>query len=204
MHELVDVHKQILKEEYPNINFESDSDIERYFELRQIGRQQDALFLYNTRLKRKYPDEKQRTTLMRYFRSHNPAFHALYRENLAALAERLLFRTYKIIEILTKEIDTVNIKDAYAVIKLAEGLLGIISPDRYQAIAFTEKYVRYANLLNFRTQQMERVSELLRLYVTDTLESVQEYKKVTEIRQKEKILPASSKNLFLRAYECFR
>lgn len=167
------------------MNFESDSDIERYFELRNSGRQGDALTLYNTRLRRKYPDEAQRTLLMRYYRSHDQRYHEILRDNMVNLAERAVSRTTSIIALLTKDIDAVDMTDAYSVIKLAEGLLSVISPDRYTAIAFTEKYVRYAKILDFRHAQMERTAELIRLYVTDTIESVQELKKEHEEKKRQ-------------------
>ena len=71
MRTLSELQKRILKTEFPDMNFESDTDIERYFELRSIGRQGDALDLYNSRLRRKYPNDEQRTLLMRYYRSHD-------------------------------------------------------------------------------------------------------------------------------------
>lgn len=184
MRTLTDIQKRILKEEYPNMNLESDSDVERYFELRSLGRQSEALDIYTNKLKRKYPNEEQRTLLMRYYRSHDPRYQLILRENLVTLAENIIKRTTYIISFLTKEIDTVNMKDAYSVIKLVEGLLAVISPDRYVAIAFTEKYVRYAKSLNYRFVQMERTAELIRLYVTDTIESVQEFKRENEEKKK--------------------
>ncbi len=178
------MQQRILKDEYPYMSLESDSDVERYFELRATGRQQEALDLYNGRLKRKYPDEKQRTLLMGYYRSRDPRFQDILRENLISLADRIIARTNYIINLLTRDIETVNMRDAYAVIKLAEGLLSVISPDRYVAIAFTEKYVRYAKSMNIRHAQMEKTAELIRQYVTDTIESVEEFKKETEARRK--------------------
>ncbi len=167
------------------MSLESDVDIERYFELRAIGRQADALDLYNNKITGKYPDTGQRTLLIRYFRSHDPRFQLILRDNLVNLAERIIARTTYIISLLTKEIDTVDLSDAYSVIKMVEGLLSVISPDRYVAIAFAEKYVRYAKSLDFRHPQMERTAELIRLYVTDTIESVQEFKKEKEEKRKQ-------------------
>lgn len=187
MQTLSDTQQRILKEEYPNMTFESDSDVERYFEMRKNGRQADALNLYNTRLKRKFPDEHQRTMLMRYYRSHDPRYAEILRDSMLRLAERLVSRTTYVISLLTKDIDTVDMTDAYSVIKLAEGLLSIISPDRYVAISFTEKYVRYAKALNYRQELMERTAELIRLYVTDTIESVQELKKEKEESRKQRL-----------------
>jgi len=184
MRTLSELQTRILKDEYPNLSLESDSDVERYFELRAIGRQQEALDLYNGRLKRKYPDDLQRALLMGYYRSRDSRFQEILRENLVTLADRIIARTTYIINLLTRDIESVNMRDAYSVIKLAEGLLSVISPDRYVAIAFTEKYVRYAKSLGIRHAQMEKTAELIRQYVTDTIESVEELKKETEERRK--------------------
>jgi len=186
MRTLSELQKRILKTEFPDMNFESDTDIERYFELRSIGRQADALDLYNSRLRRKYPNDEQRTLLMRYYRSHDERYREILRDNMVSLAERAVTRTTNIITVLTKDIDSVNMTDAYSVIKLAEGILSIISPDRYIAISFTEKYVRYAKIMDYRFTQMERTAELIRLYVTETLESVQELKKEHTERRKQR------------------
>jgi hypothetical protein len=194
MRTLSDLQKRILTAEFPNMNFESDSDVERYFELRQMGRQADALNLYNTRLRRKFPDDAQRSLLIRYYRSHDYRYREILRDNMVALAERVLSRTTGIITLLTRDIDTVDMTDAYSVIKLAEGLLSIISPDRYQAIAFTEKYVRYAKILDYRHAQMERTAELIRLYVTDTIESVQDLKKEHDERRKQRVRQQKDRN----------
>ncbi len=187
MRTLSDLQKKILKEEYPNLNYDSDPDVERYFELRGEGRQGEALGLYNGRLRRKYPNDDKRALLLRTYRSRDPAYRYLYQESLVDLADRLLSRTNKIIDVLTRDIDSVNMADAYSVIKLAEGLLAVISPDRYEAIAFTERYSRYAKALAFRPAQMQKTAELIRLYVTDTLESVQELKKDREQKRRERV-----------------
>jgi len=186
MNILSDLQKRILKEEYPNISLDSDPDVERYFELRSAGRQSDALRLYNTKIAQKYPDPEKRALLMRLYRSHDSAYHEILAESLIVLAERLLQRTKKIIFILTRDIETLHLDDAYSVIKLAEGLLSIISPDRYESIAFTEKYVRYAKILDYRHIPMEKTAELIRLYVTDNLVVLHEFRQKNEKRKKDK------------------
>jgi hypothetical protein len=183
---MTDIQRRILKEEYPTMSFDSDSDIERYFEMRKQGRQADALALYDTRLRKKYPNDAQRTELLRFYRSRDPRYAEILRESMIDLAERLVVRTTYVISLLTKDIDSVDLTDAYSVIKLTEGLLSVISPDRYVAISFTEKYVRYAKALNYRHGEMERTAELIRLYVTDTIESVQDFKKEREERRKQR------------------
>lgn len=183
---MTDIQQRILKEEYPTMSFGSDSDIERYFDMRKQGRQTDALALYNSRLRKKYPNDAQRAELLRFYRSRDPRYAEMLRESMITLAESLVTRTTYVISLLTKDIDSIDMTDAYSVIKLAEGLLSVISPDRYVAISFTEKYVRYAKALNFKHAEMERTAELIRLYVTDTIESVQDLKKEREERRKQR------------------
>ena len=184
---MTEIQQRILKEEYPTMSYDSDSDIERYFEMRRSGRQADSLALYNNRLRKKYPNDRQRADLMRYYRSRDPRYSEILRESMIDLAERLVTRTTYVISLLTRDINAVDMTDAYSVIKLAEGLLSVISPDRYVAIAFTEKYVRYAKALSYRHAEMERTAELIRLYVTDTIESVQDLKKEREERRKQRL-----------------
>lgn len=172
-----DIQLRILREEFPAIGLDGDHDVEQYFDLRASGRQADALALYNAKLKRKYPDDARRATLLRSYRLRDGRYRSLYRESLVILADRMTSRVYSIIDFLTKDIASVNLKDAYSVIKLAEGLLSVISPDRYASIAFTERYARYAGILSHREKEMQETAELIRLYVTETIDSVEELKK---------------------------
>lgn len=184
---LTEIQKRILKEEYPYLSLDSDSDIERYFDLRNGNRLNEALRLYNTKIIQKYPNSEKRTIMMRLYRSHDPAFQDFLQENLLDLANRTIERTKKIILLLTAEIDTINTSDAYSIIKLAEGLLSIISPDRYDSIAFADKYLRYAKILNYRISSMEKTADLLRLYVTDNLIIIQEFKKEKQQQKAQKL-----------------
>lgn len=177
------MQRRLLGEEYPTLRPDGDPDIERYFELRRMGKQAEALTLYAGRLIRKYPDDAKRERLFRAYRLHDPRFEEILADSLADLAERMLSRATSIIAFLTKDIDSVNVRDAYSVIKLAEGLIEAISPDRRAAIIFTERYARHARALGFRATEMERVAELIRLYVTDTIESVQTLRREREERR---------------------
>jgi len=172
-----DIQLRILREEFPAIGLDSDHDVEHYFDLRSSGRQADALALYNTKLKRKYPDDERRANLLKSYRLRDGRYRGLYRESLVILADKMTDRVYSVIDFLTKDIESVNLKDAYSVIKLAEGLLSVISPERYAAIAFTERYARYAAILSHREREMQETAELIRLYVTETIDSVEELKR---------------------------
>lgn len=184
MHDTHDAAFLLLREEYPNVSLSGDTDIERYYELRKDGRLADALSLYNGKLRKKYPDDSMRERLMRSYRSRDPNFRVILEQSVAELAQRALKKTTAIINFLTRDIDTVNLTDAYAVIKLAEGLLAVISPDRYTAIAITERYARLARILNWKADAMERTAELIRLYVTDTIDSVLAFRKNAEEKRK--------------------
>ncbi len=184
MHDTHDAAFLLLREEYPNVSLSGDADIERYYELRKEGRLADALSLYNGKLRKKYPDDAIRERLLRSYRSRDPNFRVILEQSVADLAQRALKKTTAIINFLTRDIDAVNLTDAYAVIRLAEGLLSVISPDRYAAIAITERYARLARVLNWKAEAMERTAELIRLYVTDTIDSVLAFRKDAEERRK--------------------
>ena len=49
--EITELEKQVLKQEYPQVSLSEDLDIERYFELRKTGHLNEALLLYNGKLK---------------------------------------------------------------------------------------------------------------------------------------------------------
>lgn len=173
---------KILKEEFPYLSFDTDSDIELYFEFRKMGKLKEALLLYNTKLRRKFPDDDMRAELLRCYRSHDPGFKQLLYECIVVLAEKVENRIFYIISVLTENVRSVKISDAYSVIRFAESLLSIISPDRMKAVGFTEKYARYATLLDFKAKEMNRTAELIRMYITDTVESIQDLKREREAR----------------------
>ena len=56
---------------------------------------------------------------MRSYRSKDPNFRVILEQSVADLAQRALRKTTAIINFLTRDIDAVNLTDAYAVIKLA-------------------------------------------------------------------------------------
>lgn len=184
MRTLTDIHKLLLKEQYPNLHADSDPDIERYFEMRKAGRQADALNLYNSALRTRYPDDRERARLLGYYRSRDPRYQLMLRECLVLLADRMIARAKRIIDIMVADILILDMRDAYSVIKHAERLLSLLDPDRYEAVSFCERHARLARLLSHRGEEMERTAELLRLYVTDTLDSVQDLIKQHEERKR--------------------
>lgn len=188
MVKMSELEKQILKQEYPQLSFSEDLDIERYFELRESGFLREAIILYNSKLKLKYPDEKMRVELMSSFRKHSPRFEELLSESLIQLARKTIIQIKNIIEFITARIAKLDTKDVYSVIQKCEQVVSAISNDRFASISFTQKFSRYAIILNFKPEEMKKSAELIRLYVTDTLSSVNEYKAEQEaIAHKQKL-----------------
>ncbi len=176
MKQITELQKQILRQEFPLISFSDDLDVERYFELRKKGLQDQALSLYNRKLKQKYPDDKMRIELLSSFRQRSPRFQELLTENLIELADKTIFRIEQIINVITIKIANLNMNDVYSVVQQCELIVSAISKDRFIAISFTEKYARYANILNYKKKEMKKSAEIIRMYVTDALSSVREYK----------------------------
>ena len=176
MVEITDLEKQVLKAEYPQLSLSEDEDIERYFELRKTGRLNDALFIYNKRLKQKYPDEAVRITLMSSYRERSSRFRELLTGSLIRLAQNTIAQIKATIEVITKKTAHLNPNDVYGIIRQCEQIVAAVSNDKFAAVSFTQKYARYSSLLRFKEADMKKAAELIRLYVTDTLSSVTAYK----------------------------
>lgn len=181
-----EVDRKILQEIYPNVRFTDDLDIERYFELRQAGQMQTALSLYNDKLKRKYPDEQMRVKLLTFYRTRDPRFYDVLTENLQLLATSTTTKIKRVIVYITDTIAKVNTKDVFSLIQIVEALVSSFQMDRFSVISEAEKYTRFAHILGFRNQEMKNASEFIRMYITDTLASVTEYKaEQARLKQKE-------------------
>lgn len=172
MKELNEQKKQILKAEFPHLSFSEDLDIERYFELRRLGKSNDAIALYNNKLKRKYPNEQVRIKLISAYRKRDPVFNELLTASLTELAEKTIAGIKKVVLFITDQAGDINKKDVYSVVRSCETVVSAISPDRFEAVSFTDKYSKYAAILNFQEERMRKAAELIRQYVTDTLLSV--------------------------------
>ncbi|UTD05500.1 hypothetical protein E4N80_08410 [Treponema denticola] len=174
--EITELEKQVLKQEYPQVSFSEDLDIERYFELRKTGHLNEALLLYNGKLKRKYPDDSMRYELMSSYRLKSHRFQELLTENLINLAQKTIMQIKQVIGFITEKTANLDTNDVYNVIQECEKIVSSISSDRFASISFTEKYARYANIIGFKQSAMKKSAELIRLYVTDTLSSVKAYR----------------------------
>lgn len=174
---------ELLKVEFPNLSLDDDADIERYFQLRKDGLHQQALSVYNGAIRRKYPDDGTRILLLRYYRAHDPRFQALLKQNLLQRADTLVIRYKKGIDYLTKDIATLNMRDAYSVIKAAESIIQVLGRDRYEAVSLADKYVSFSRRLNYKQELMQKTANLVRQYVTDSVDSIEALRKEQENRQ---------------------
>ena len=176
MRQLTELDVYILKQEFPHISLTEDPDIERYFEFRSLNRQTEALRLYNTKLIHRYPDDRMRVLLMTYYRKHDYRFHILLTDSLAQLAGRTIVQVKRVIVFFAGTIAPLKNAEVYTIIQVCEKVINAISPDRFAAIAFTEKYARYAERLKYHVADMRQAAEIIRMYITDTISSVREFR----------------------------
>ena len=176
MQQLTELDVYILKQEFPQLSLTEDPDIERYFEFRSLNRQAEALHLYNTKLVHRYPDNKLRVQLMTYYRKRDYRFHILLTDSLVQLADRTVVQVKKVIVFFVDTIAPLKRAAMYTIIKVCEKVINAISPDRFAAISFTEKYARYAERLMYHAVDMRQAADIIRMYITDTISSVREYR----------------------------
>ncbi|MDR3161549.1 MAG: hypothetical protein LBU28_08055, partial [Spirochaetaceae bacterium] len=169
-----EIQEELLKQEYPFLTPDYDPDIERYFNLRNSGRAADALYLYQTRLKPRYPDDDFRAVLMRSYRSRDPLYKRLQVLAYRGLGERSLNRIRRIIAYIAEKARSYDERDVYSTIKAADAILAGLPPGRYEAIAGLERYLRYAQALDFHVRPLSKALELIRSYLTQSLAVVEE------------------------------
>ncbi|MDR2470960.1 MAG: hypothetical protein LBD09_02475, partial [Treponema sp.] len=172
--DITEIQDELLRLEYPNLLPDHDPDIERYYYLRSTGQARDAMSIYQNRLRIRYPDDDFRTWLLRSYRSHDPAFRGLLARGYRMLGARSLERIKGIILVIAEKAGSYNEKDVYATIKTAEDILHFLPPDRYEAVAGMERFLRYAGALDLRVKAIAKATELIRAYLTDTLSVVEE------------------------------
>ncbi|MCL1927166.1 MAG: hypothetical protein FWG07_00035 [Treponema sp.] len=172
--DITEIQDELLRLEFPNLLPDHDPDIERYYYLRSTGQSRDALSIYQNRLVIRYPDNEFRTWLLRCYRSHDPAFRSLLAKGYRMLGARSLERIKQILLIIAEKADAYNEKDVYSTIKTAEEILKFLSPERYEAVAGMERFLRYSVVLELKVKSIAKATELVRAYLTDTLSVVEE------------------------------
>ncbi|MDR2069258.1 MAG: hypothetical protein LBP71_05255 [Spirochaetaceae bacterium] len=168
------IEDELLRLEYPFLSPDYDPDIERYFELRNSHRPQDALAIYQTRLKPRYPQDEFRALLMRCYRSRDPAYKAILARAYRNLGARALDRVRKTIVYIVEKVESYNERDVISTIKAADDILLALPKDHYEAQAGIERLLHYAEELDFYVKSMTKAVELIHAYLNQSLSVVEE------------------------------
>ena len=168
-----EIQVELLRAEYPSLRPDHDPDIERYFDMRAAGRPADALNLYDSRLRGRYPDDDFRERVLRAYRLRDPILAALLSSAYARLGERLLERVKRTIKYVALKAGSFDPSDAYSTIKAAEAILAMLPRERFEAIAAVERLRRYADLLEYCRPAMAVAEDLVRAYLTESLDVVE-------------------------------
>jgi len=168
------LEKELFQIEYPYLTETGDPDIERYYELRSLGRDQDALILYRTKLVPRYPEEAFRMELLRAYRTHSPDYPRLLQRAYEKIGERLIDKVKTLIEYIAQKARSYDPTDVYSTIKTAEAILALLPKERYEAILSMERLLRYAERLRFHVTAIQKAEALIRAYLTESLQVVEE------------------------------
>ncbi|MDR1418964.1 MAG: hypothetical protein LBI86_01170 [Treponema sp.] len=178
-----EIQDELLRSEYPYLLPDHDPDIERYYYLRSTGQPGDALRLFQSRLKVRYPDDEFRTALLRSYRSRDPAFRPLMAAAYRTLGEHSLERVRRAISYIVEKAEHYNRRDVYSTIRAAEDIMQLLPRDRFEAVAGIERFLRYAQAMDFKVKSMMKAVELIRAYLTQSLSIAENEKRRRERRR---------------------
>ncbi len=156
-----DVRETILERVFPELRYGGDPDIERYFDLRASGRMLDALAVYRSRLKPRYPDDDRRVVLLRLYRTRSPEFPDFLRGLLHERADEIITRLRCNIDALVAPLSGVPMRDTYVVLKAVERVARLLPVDADDARRMAQDFSDYAKLLGHRTSEAARAAYLL-------------------------------------------
>jgi hypothetical protein len=198
-----EIEEELFRIEYPNLLADHDPDIERYYYLRNTGQSPDALSIFESRLKPRYPDDAFRTALMRSYRSRHPSFRKLLAAGYHALGQRSLERIRLSINYIADRADAYNPRDVFSTIRAAEDILRILPRERYEAIDGIDRYARYAAALNTRVRSVANAAGLVRAYLTQSLAVVEEERRRRDMQEQQE-LQRERKRLVKMDWESYR
>lgn len=182
MRTLTELDKKVLRAEFPQLSFSEDADIDRYFELRSLGDQRQALDIYNRTLLVKYPQKERRVLLMSYYRKRDVRFKEVLADALAELAQKKIQEIKKIIDFFAAAVAPLDLTDVRTLIRVCEKIVRSISLNRFESVHFSRKHTHYAQWLLYREKEMEKAADIIRMYVTDTLSSVRTFRQESHTR----------------------
>ena len=156
-----DVRELILERVFPELRYGEDPDIERYFDLRASGRMLDAIGIYKSRLRPRYPDDAKRVILLRLYRTHAPAFSEFLHGLLAERADEIILRLRGNIDALVAPLAGISMRETYAVLKAVERVARLLPDNADAARLMAGTYADYAKLLGHKKAETERAAFLL-------------------------------------------
>jgi hypothetical protein len=169
---LSEIKAELMRAEYPTLRPDHDPDIERYFELRGMGKTEAAFAVYQSRLSPRYPDINQRARTLRAYRLRDPAYAGLVQAAYTDLGDKLLERIKRVIKYLSWHAVNYDSSDAYSTIKAAESILRMLPKEQFESVAAIERLRRYADRLGYREREMEQAEGLVRAYLNESLDVV--------------------------------
>lgn len=171
---ILELQAELLRTEFPQLSPDHDPDIERYYNLRALGRSEDALVLYQSQLVPKYPEERFRTNILRAYRTRSPLYVELLHQAYLQLGQRILERTKKLIKYISLKIENLDESDVYSTIKTADQIMALLPRERFEAVMVIERLHRYAERLRYCEKSMAKAEALIRSYVTESLSVVEQ------------------------------
>jgi hypothetical protein len=186
MYNITDIQDELLRSEYPYLLPDHDPDIERYYYLRSTGQSQDALAVFQSRLRPRYPDDEFRTALLSSYRRRDPLFRRLLAIAYRSLGERSLERVRRSISYIVEKAEFYNRRDVYSTIRAAEDIMRLLPSDRFEAVAGIERFFRYAKAMDFRVKSMTKAVGLIRAYLTQSLSVAENEKRRREKMRRRK------------------
>ncbi len=161
--------KKILLEECPSFNqYGFDTDIGLYISLINNRKYALAKTLYDKKLAVRYPDEKNRIEIIRYYRRNDPRFRDVYLDSVRELVERIILSVKKIIDHIAWLFEG-NTSNPYELLKKIDRALQIVPTERSSAERFIRKLSRYSVLLNYNTEKFMNGADILGRYFDNTL-----------------------------------
>lgn len=166
----------LIRREFPQLQIDTDDDVERYFEFRKDGRQLDALSVYRGKIVPKYPDPERRVAILRAYRLRDGNYRPLVRQAMMELARRMVERAKQEIASITRPVDGLNLRNTYSTMVAVETIISRLPEDRSMAMDRLERGLRLALAFGYRVREMERAYDLVReyLYETDSEETLEE------------------------------
>lgn len=171
---ILELQAELLRTEFPQLSPDHDPDIERYYNLRALGRSEDALMLYQNQLIPRYPEERFRTNILRAYRTRSPLYVELLHQAYLQLGQRILERTKKLIKYISVKIENFDESDVYSTIKTADQIMALLPRERFEAVMVIQRLHRYAERLRYCEKSMAKAEALISSYVTESLSVVEQ------------------------------